>query len=735
MKRYATILVLTVCCLTATSAVYAEAPLADKLPAGSLFYAGWAGRSLPFEGSKLGQLLQEPAVRSLFATLQKSIEKSGEQAAVDAWALAGIAWQHPAAISLMDMEPGRKGPPRISAALLIDLGKDQPAFAKHLDALILASNAPLQAAKVGQVNCRTLPTPFGPVTIGYKGAVFFLTVGDQTAAKLLSVKAATSLKTDKAFIARRKGVAGDNEQAAFSIDLAKLRPLITAIAKGAQGGPKGDGKDKVSQIIDALGLGKITSASGTTRIVDKGLLTRTRILTPAPHRGALMLLAGGTLGDNDLAAAPDDAILCFAAKQSAAAIYAETLAIVKKIDPKVETKIRREIGRAEDELGISFSKDILANLGETWMIASAPSLGGFGSGTVLSVSVKNEAKLNAAIGRLEGVFRKAAAERKQRIQHRHWRRRVPSLEVLKSGKAEIHYIQNIDRDAPFAPAWAVHKGKLYFALWPQVVVAAIENSGKKPLVANAAFKKLRGRFSSKPTTLAYIDTPAIVRNMYNLLLLGWSLGAAEMADELNIEAAPLVGLLPSLSKFEKYLSPEAVAVSSDAEGITIESYGSIPIISNYISSALTTAPVTAAVMIPAISRAQASAKRAGSMANLNGIGKGIAMYQAEDQNGQSPPSLTTLIEKDYLSPWALVSPVSGRRMTTDSKGLPTGKSDYVYLVHGPQTAGSLIRAYELPENYDNKGTIILNVGGAVMWVDMPTFKRMHKKSIAAASGQ
>ena len=67
-------------------------------------------------------------------------------------------------------------------------------------------------------------------------------------------------------------------------------------------------------------------------------------------------------------------------------------------------------------------------------------------------------------------------------------------------------------------------------------------------------------------------------------------------------------------------------------------------------------------------------------------------------------------------------------MTTDSKGLPTGKSDYVYIVHGPKAAGNLIRVYELPANYGNKGTNVLLVNGAVRWVVMPEFKELLAKS-------
>jgi competence protein ComGC len=711
--------------------VRAEAPLAEQLPPGSLLYVGWAGRNLPFDGSNMGRLLQEPAVGHMLGALKKSIDKMPEKSLADLWAIGGIMWQHPVAFSLMDLAPGNGEAPGVSMVLLIDLGKDRAAFAKHLDAIILSGKLKMSPATIGQVACRTMPTPLGAVTLGYKGNTFFLALGDQTARKLLSVKPTLSLKTDKAFIARRKGVAGDNEQFAYSVDLAKLGPKVSSLFNQVAGGRNGSAKppaaDKVKQIVDALGLGKITSASGSTRIVDKGLHSKSRILTPAPHRGVLTLLSGGALSDADLSGAPDDAILFCASKFSAAAFYAEVLNVAKRIEPGADKEIRKEVAKIENELGVSFSKDILGNLGDTWTLTSASSLGGFGSGTVLTISVKDAAKLSAAIGKIETFFRKKTTPPPS-VSGRRRRRRGPSLEVLKSGKLEVHYIQGIDRDAPVAPAWAISKGKLYVGLWPQVVVAAVENNGSKPLIRKAAFLKLRKRMSAKPATLTYIDTPAIVRSFYNLLLLGWTVGSAELPRELGLDIRPKVDWLPSLSKIEKYLSPEMAAVSSDAAGITIESYGSLPIVSNYMTSILTTAPVGAAVIVPAVFRAKDQAAQTSSRARLKMIGNAVAMYQTD--TGQSPPGLVTLVEKRFISAHSLVSPVSGRRMPTDSKGLPIGKSDYVYIVHSAKAAGNLVRAYELPENYGKRGTNVLLVSGAVMWVDTLTLKRMLAKSTA-----
>jgi len=722
MKMRITMLIVMSCC---AAPVLADAPLADKLPAGSLAYVGWAGRNLPFDGSHAGQLLQEPAAGQIMAALKQLVETLPDKNARHLWAMAGIAWQHPIALTLIDIGPGPKDRPAISAALLIELGKDRAAFAKQLDALLLNAKVRVTEATLGQVTYRTASSDGDLISLGFAGNTFFLTIGERTARTLLSVKPAGSLKTDKAFIANRKDTAGENEQLVWCVDAAKLKVRIekanpAAAAPGARRNGMAAERARALKIPDALGFGRVSAVSGSVRVVDKGLLTRVRILTPTPHRGLLLPLAGAPLKESDLAAIPDDTIFLGAMNLSPAALYAEILTVARQIDPDAEKKILSGIAEAEKELGISISKDILANLSDTWMLISAPSLGGLGTGTVLTVDAKDPKKLQAAINKIKAHFEKQFGPAGPR-------RRGPRIETIKHGKHEMLVLHT---GAPVAPTLAICGNKLYLALWPQVVAAAADNSGKKPLTRNAAFKALRARMSSKASAVVYIDTPSLVRNIYNIVLIGWTALASEARGFGDAPVSPEGNWLPALPKIEKYLSPEIAAVSSDAKGITLESYGSLPVISNYLTAGMSTIPAAAALLVPAIQKAQGQARQTASKTNLKQIGVAIALYQS-DNNNQAPPGLVTLVEKRFIHAQALVSPVSPRPMRTDSKGLPLGKGDYVYIVHGPNTAATLIRAYELPENYRNRGTLVLNVSGAVQWMDMPAFKALLKKTVDA----
>ena len=101
-------LLLTVCVLATLAPGQLSAnPLAEKLPEATVFYFGWAGRSLTFDGSLLGELVREPKVAEIFGGIHKAIsagigdDEKGQAALESAWGMAGIAWQKPAAMRLL----------------------------------------------------------------------------------------------------------------------------------------------------------------------------------------------------------------------------------------------------------------------------------------------------------------------------------------------------------------------------------------------------------------------------------------------------------------------------------------------------------------------------------------------------------------------------------------------------------------------------------------------------------
>ena len=81
----------------------------------------------------------------------------------------------------------------------------------------------------------------------------------------------------------------------------------------------------------------------------------------------------------------------------------------------------------------------------------------------------------------------------------------------------------------------------------------------------------------------------------------------------------------------------------------------------------------------------------------------------------------------------LVSPVTGRKISVDANGLPTGafQSDYV-MVKYPMSSLKIknrdkrVLAYERPENYKKEGTNVLYADEHVEWVKMEEFEKQLK---------
>jgi prepilin-type processing-associated H-X9-DG protein len=258
-----------------------------------------------------------------------------------------------------------------------------------------------------------------------------------------------------------------------------------------------------------------------------------------------------------------------------------------------------------------------------------------------------------------------------------------------------------------------------------VVVAAAGGTSEKPLAESPAFAALRKRLSPTASALAYCNSPSLVRRFYGVVLAGGTALTNALGGRIpGIRPE----MLPALPKVEKYIWPDMSAVSSDAKGITIESYGSLPSGMLLNLSMPKTSPAVPALavgmIVPALQQARGRAKQAMSAVNLSTIGKAIAMYQVEHDD-RFPPNLAALIEEGIIPAKMLYSPSSGREPRLDSKGKPVGPIDYVYLGADldPSAPASLIVAYERPEINRDKGTAALFVDGHVEWLRMERFRR------------
>jgi len=690
-------------------------PLAKKLPAGAIGYVGWAGRSLTFDGSMFGQLLQEPTLAELLGTVKTAVlrqvrPQKDREALSHLWEMASIAWQHPLAVALLDLKSD-DDPDPVEAVMLIELGRDRDSFAQHLEALVqpLEQREVLAQKTAGAVTYRAMPVgDIGELGFGFMDDVFFVCLGDDMPARMASIAPAESLHADKKFAKALKDVTGENVQLAYYLDVAALADRLEAALA-----PANDPEAKeLSRVRAVLGLDRLTTIAGSVRIVERGLYSRTRLFTPAPHRGLLTPFAGAPLTNADLAPAPDDTDCLAAMNIQTDVVYGELRRMIRELSPLADAQLARGLERFEGRSGVSLADDVIAALGDSWFVCSAPSQGGMLTGTVLTVSARDAEKLSAAVAKIEAALCPPAATRPAR-------RRGMSLETVKVGRDEVHYVRFGGRmPIPFAPAWCVQGDKLRVAAWPQVVQSTMQDVKHRKLIQEAAFRRSRSHIKAKPSILLYHNLPKLIRENYHFVLIGWTGAANALSREFGMPVKP--DWLPALSTIEKYLWPEVTGISSDAEGITVESYGSMPL------TVAQLVPVGAAAAMPALVQARAKAKRtasrAASMANLNAIGKATVLHMGLNDD-EVPEGFEPMVEGGMISPDTLVRPGSGRMPPRYQDGEIIGEIDYIYLRLPADAPAQCIRVYERPENYRGKGTLVLRASGAVMWLDQASFER------------
>jgi len=547
------------------------APLAGRLPADTLFYAGWAGRSLILDGSVTGQLLMQETLGELLASAKQAalghLDDSLHQEMLNSfWAMGAIAWQHPAAVGLANLrvDSGRVEPGLI---LLVELGTDRDTFGKQLDELLQAvgKEREIREETIGKVSYRTLPGPAGkPLAVGFIGELFFATLGDGLAKRVIELPETDSLQANILFQKALSEIADGEPQAAWYLDIPSLISHLdnSGLGPGSSDGQAGAGR--LRRLAAAIGLENATHLAGTATIIDRGILVRTRLSSPAPHRRMLTVFSGEALTDEDLAGIGEDACHVLAIKKPPAVIYDQLMEALQEINPSAAERVQAALTQLERETQLDLHKELLGALGETWTISCAPSWGGCLTGSLAAFSVNDSAKLSTALEKIDSALQELSDAPDAPLK----------LLATRTGQADIRYLRL--RRSPIAPAWALHEETLYVAAWPQVIVSGIETAQQPGLACSAEFTRIRSRLSPKPCVLEYLNLASIVRHSYPLLLMAWTAATSgDWGDSVGPLSRP--DRLPALATLERYIWPSVAVVSSDPAGITFESYGSLPL--------------------------------------------------------------------------------------------------------------------------------------------------------------
>jgi hypothetical protein len=328
------------------------------------------------------------------------------------------------------------------------------------------------------------------------------------------------------------------------------------------------------KVVNTLGISGIKHYASISGLDETAAVHRSTLATSGKPAGLLGLLEGSPLKAADLASVPKDATFAVAAKVDAAKVFRGFLNMIGQIEPRGRQELERDLAQVEKEAGFKIIDDLLASLGDTWVIYNSPSEGGFlVTGATAVVSIRDREKLQrihqSVIDRVKATNRELARQDEGR-----GRRQGVEIAEFESNGQKVYFLNFIGDEVPFAPAWCITEKEVVISLFPQMIKARLARGGKGEALAELPdiarhFKSDRG-----PSALVYQDTKAFFRTLYPFAHMLANIAAGALQQErVNVD----ISLLPSAAAIEPHLLPGVTAVYVTDKGIRAESHSSVPV--------------------------------------------------------------------------------------------------------------------------------------------------------------
>jgi prepilin-type processing-associated H-X9-DG protein len=619
--------------------------LARVAPKECLVYMNFSGMATPDAKSKnqTEQLLAEPEVQEMFRGLERAILGPAEKHSPPQQAAIfreTVRWTkklltRPVAAFVSSVAISNEGPD-IRAGVVINAGEDaaeaKAALEKYQAAFF--HGAP-EKVEIGGISCyRFKLAPTVPsITWGIKDKYLVIGIGEGSLDGILQ-RAGGEQPTWLTALRKQLPV-----QRPATVTYINIKQIIQQFAP--LGGPK------VQMLIDAAGLGNVTTLAAVSGLDGEGMLNRTFIRLDGEPTGVLSVATGKPLALKDLAPIPSDANLAVAGRLDLARLTDALLAIMEKVEPQAAQEIDRNLKELNDQVGIDLRKDIIGSLGDVWCAYNSPNEGGLLiTGLTAVVQVKDYDRLAAAHAKLlarakaalgqdsrppreKAVGPKTAEQQELEEEKRAFNRptewRTARIEQLRFAGQDIYFLSS---GLPFGPAWCLTRTELIVAAYPQQIKAYL--SREADFKSLATLPAVADAFSGgeEPLSLAYFQPRAILDYLYPMICLGVQTASQDFARQgmdLN------VSVIPSAPAIYKHLRPSVSVMRRTDAGIEFTSRGTIP-----GSSLTSAAPMALGLMLPAVSSARQAGRRAQSMNNLKQIA--LAMHNYASVYRHFPPA-------------------------------------------------------------------------------------------------
>ena len=618
-----------------------EDPLLAKVaPEECLLYVTWAGTAKPDaeSGNQTEQLLAEPEVQALIATVSRLIDEAVAQANEGSPAEEAeltqelVSWgkrlpMRPTALFITSLKPNPGGPPDVNGGVVVNLGDDAAEANALLDKLsggVLRDAAtPVEVA--GTPMFRVQPDPsFPPITFGVKGEYLYVGAGEGSVEGMFE-RAATD---PPAWLAKiHDDLAVPRRANLVYVDTAAGLDLVRA-----------SGDPEIEKVFKSLGLSGVTSLVSVTGLDESGTITRTRINVDGAPVGLLAPFAAEPLTAKDLRGIPADATLATVVRLDLDGAIENVLKSLDPLSPEPREEFERALRDIGDEFGFDLRGDLLKTLGDRWCVYHSSSEGGLFTGFLATVTVRDRMKLEETQQKLLALVKAMEGPAEEDF----FAVGPPQISEVEFAGHTIFYLSRYGFGMPFAPAWCVTGEELVVALFPQNIKAYLSRGedfrslAEVPEVADALTQ------GNGPVAITYQD----VGPMFELLYPWAEIGGQFLVGALQEEGIDVdIDALPSGRSIRRHLEPSLTVVTRGEEGIDITSRRTIPGMS--ITSVAMVAGAAfwtgsdfedlldglASVLSPAQARKQAA------MNNLKQIG--IALHTYHDTHRGFPAAIST----------------------------------------------------------------------------------------------
>ena len=298
----------------------------------------------------------------------------------------------------------------------------------------------------------------------------------------------------------------------------------------------------------------------------RGWTVRSFLGAPAPRKGVLALLEGSALSERTLASIPVTASLAGGIRLDVPGMINSFVEIASKVEPSAVDEYHQGLMMASEMLEMDVQSELLDTIGTDWAYYCDRSVGGSGLlGLVLVHQPKDAAKLSTAVAK---IMKLANSMIDQEMADAPVKLNISQLEA--SGLAMHCW------NVPFiAPCLTFHEDRMYVALYPAVLVEAVESAKTQQpsMLTNSMMRRFASEEGAIPSYFHYEDLPASANENYSSMLM-LSQMYAGIAGLAGVEASPM--LLPPLSQLKPHLEPHGVFAYSDDSGIHGRMYGPFP---------------------------------------------------------------------------------------------------------------------------------------------------------------